>query len=64
MLKKFCSDKINTTKSSLFFLSQFRDYMKMNFEYLQIQKLMLQTVREEKVDEINGVICLVSMFPS
>ena len=38
--------------------------MKMNFEYFQIQKLMLQTVRAEKVDEKNGVICLVSMFPS
>ena len=25
---------------------------------------MLQTIREEKVDEKNGVICLVSMFPS
>ena len=25
---------------------------------------MLQTVRVEKVDEKNGVICLVSMFPS
>ena len=40
------------------------DHMKMNFEYFQIQKLMLQTVRAEKVDEKNGVICLVSMFPS
>ena len=25
---------------------------------------MLQTVREEKVDEKNGVFCLVFMFPS
>ena len=25
---------------------------------------MLQTVREEKVDEKNGIICLVSIFPS
>ena len=24
---------------------------------------MLQTVRAEKVDENNGVICVVSMFP-
>ena len=38
--------------------------MKMNFDQFQIQKLMLQTVRAEKVDEKNGVICLVSMFPS
>ena len=36
----------------------------MNFEYFQIQKWMLQTVRLEKVDEKNGVICLVFMFPS
>ena len=36
----------------------------MNFEYFQIQKWILQTVRSEKVDEKNGVICLVSMFPS
>ena len=38
--------------------------MKMNFEYFQTQKWILQTVRSEKVDEKNGVICLVSMFPS
>ena len=38
--------------------------MKMNFEYFQIQKLILQTIRLEKVDEKNGVICLVSKFPS
>ena len=38
--------------------------MKMNFAYFQIQKWILQTVRLEKVDEKNGVICLVSLFPS
>ena len=38
--------------------------MKKNFDYFQIQTLMLQTVRVEKVDGKNGVICLVSMFPS
>ena len=38
--------------------------MKMNFEYFQIQKWILQTVRSEKVDRKNGVICLVPMFPS
>ena len=38
--------------------------MKMTFDYLQIQKWMLQTIRAEKVDEKNGVICLVSMFPT
>ena len=36
----------------------------MNFEYFQIQKWILQTVRSEKVYEKNGVICLVSMFHS
>ena len=38
--------------------------MKMNFEYFQIQKRMLQTVRVETVDEKNRAICLVSMFLS
>ena len=38
--------------------------MKMNFDYFQIQKWMLQTVRTEKVDEKNGIIFLVFMFPS
>ena len=35
----------------------------MNFDYFQIKKWMLQTVRAEKIDEKNGVICPVSMFP-
>ena len=30
----------------------------------KLKKWMLQTVREEKVDEKIGDICLVSMFPS
>ena len=30
------------------------DHMKMNFEYFQIQKWILQTVRVEKVDEKNS----------
>ena len=38
--------------------------MKMNFDYFQIQTLMLQTDRVEKVEEENGVICIVSMFAS
>ena len=38
--------------------------MKMNFEYFQIQKWMLQTMRTEKADEKNAVVCLVSVFPS
>ena len=40
------------------------DQMKMIFEYFQIQKCMLQTVKTVKLNEKNGVICLVSMFPS
>ena len=39
-------------------------HMKMKFEYSQTQKWTLQTVRAEEVDEKNGVISLVSMFPS
>ena len=38
--------------------------MKMNFEYFQIQKRILQTASTEKVDEKNGVIYPVFMFPS
>ena len=41
-----------------------KDHMKTNFEYFQIQEWILQTVRVEKVDEKNGVICFVSMFSS
>ena len=39
--------------------------MKMNFEYFQMQKWMLQTVRAKiiKIDKNNGAICLVFMFP-
>ena len=40
------------------------DDMKMNFDYFQIQKWMLLTVRAVEIDEKNGVICLLSMFPS
>ena len=32
-------------------MDQKRDHMKINFDYFQIQKWMLQTVRAEKVDE-------------
>ena len=45
-------------------MDQRRDHMKTNFEYFQIQKWILQSVKPEKVDKKNGVICLVSMFPS
>ena len=39
------------------------DHMKINFDYFQLQKRMLQTVKAEKLDEKNGVICLVFMPP-
>ena len=45
-------------------MNQKGDHMKMNFDYFQIQRWMLQTVPGRKADEKNGVICLVSMFPS
>ena len=45
-------------------MEQGGDHMKMNFEYVQIQKWLLQTDKVEKVDEKNGIIYLVSMFPS
>ena len=38
--------------------------MKINFDYFQIQKLMLQTFRAEKLDKKYGVISLVSIFSS
>ena len=38
--------------------------MKINFEYFQFQKWILQTVILEKLDRKNWVICLVPMFPS
>ena len=45
-------------------MDQRGDHMKMSFDCFQIQKWMLQTVRAEKVDEKNVVICQVFMFPS
>ena len=39
-----------------------RDHIKMNFEYFQMQKWIFQTTAAEKVDEKNGVICLVSFL--
>ena len=38
------------------------DHIKMNFEYSQMQKWILQTTAAEKVDEKNGVICPVSFL--
>ena len=43
-------------------MNQRWDYMKMTFKYFQIQKWMLQTNRVEKVDKVDGLVCLVSMF--
>ena len=42
-------------------MDQRKEQMKMNLDEFQIQKWMLQV---EKVDEKNGVICIVIMFPS
>ena len=36
--------------------------MKINFENFQIQNWMLQTVKTEKANEKDGIICLFSMF--
>ena len=44
-------------------MDQKGEQSKINFDYFQIQKWMLQTVRAEKLDEKNGVIYLVCMFP-
>ena len=44
-------------------MNQMRDQLKMNLNYLQIKKINV-TVTAEKVDEKNGVTCLVIMFPS
>ena len=38
--------------------------MKMNFDNVQIQKSISQTVKARKVGEKKGVRCLVSFFPS
>ena len=40
------------------------DPMKMNFANFEIQKWISQTVRAQKVDEKNGVICLISFILS
>ena len=45
-------------------MSQRGEHMKMYYGYFPIQKWMLQTISAGKVDYKNGVICLVSMFPS
>ena len=45
-------------------MDQRGDSMKMNFDIFQIQKWISQTVRAQKLDEKNGVICLVSFFLS
>ena len=45
-------------------MDQREDHMKINFDFFKIHKLMLQTVRAEKVHEKNRVICLIFIFPS
>ena len=39
-------------------MGQRGNHVKMNFDYFQIQKWMLQKVRAKKVDEKNGKICI------
>ena len=45
-------------------MEQNGDPMKMNFDNFHIQKWASQTLRAQKVDEKNGVNCVVSFFPS
>ena len=45
-------------------MDQRGNQMKMNFDNYQIQNWILQKVSAQKVDEKNGVICLVSLFLS
>ena len=45
-------------------MNQSGDPMKMNFDNFQIQKWISETIKAQKVDEKNGVICLVFFFPS
>ena len=45
-------------------MDQKGDSMKTNFENFQIKIWILQTIGAQKVDAKNGVICLVSFFPS
>ena len=53
-------------ETEVFHRSEWTEVMnlKMKLKYFQIQKWMLQADRAEKVDEKNGVICVVFMFPS
>ena len=43
-------------------MGQRGNHVKMNFDYFQIQKWMLQKVRAKKVDEKNGKICIFFFF--
>ena len=45
-------------------MDQRGDHIKTNFNYFQIKKWMLQTVRAEKLDKKIVVIGLISMFPT
>ena len=45
-------------------MDQRGDHIKTNFDYFQIKKWMLQTVRAEKLDKKIVVIGLISMFPT
>ena len=60
-----CPNRQLLAKNCVFFqtkLDRREDHSKINFDYFQIQKWMLQTVWVERVDEKNGIICPVSIF--
>ena len=67
-LEKFdeLSKSVAFEEIEVFYRSEWTEVMnlEMNLKYFQIQKWMLQADRVEKVDEKNGVIWVVFMFPS
>ena len=62
---KFWSHRFHLQNSGILQtrMDQKRNSIKMKFNNFQIQKWISQTVRTQKADK-NGVICLVSSFPS
>ena len=61
---KFWSHSFRLQNSAIFQtrVNQRGDPMKMSFNNFQIQQLISEIVRAQKVDEKSGVICLVSFF--
>ena len=64
--RKFWSHSFHFQNSGILLtrMDQREDTMKTNFDIFQKQKWISQTVRAQKLDENNGVICLVSFFHS